>query len=124
MTSLSASSFEGRMAPERPDVDPPITWAGWWDYATDKTVTVPGVGEVTKVISTEEPDSDSYSYNRVRTMIFRVGQIATGARFFRVSKSSSSFDSYYEDNEAWEYADVEEVYPETIQATQWIVVRR
>lgn len=118
--SLDAGVFEDRMT-SRP-TDPPVTWRGWWQYDLNRETFVDGIGTLVKVSQDESVDSDSYGYGAdVRTMIFRVTDCG-GSRWFRVVKSSSSFDSGWYDSdadEAWEYPTVDEVFPEEVAVTRW-----
>jgi hypothetical protein len=119
VTAFDAGEFEGRMT-GRP-VDPPSTWSGWWDYPLNREVFVEGIGILAKISEDSNPDSDSYSYGEVRTMVFEVRDCGP-KRWFKVEKTSSSFDSGYESEESWEYPSVYEVTPAVVEVTRWTPV--
>lgn len=117
---IDSSEFGARMAPEVREVNPPITWSGWWDYPIRVTVEVPGLGTVQKIHQDDSPSSDSYSYYEVRSMVFAVIAYGEPSRWFQVSKESSSFDTWgaYSE-EAWDYPTISEVTPEEMTVTRW-----
>ena len=118
MTELNSGVFENRMAPEDLSaLRPPVTWSGWWDLDTDQEIVVDGVGIVSKIEQDSGTDDDSYSYYERRVMVFRVSDCG-GDRYFKVSKSSSSFG--YGGEDPWEYPDVTEVRPREMTVTRWV----
>lgn len=116
---VNTVQFERQMVDRT--LDPPATWAGWWAYPIDKEVFVDGIGILVKVAQESNADTDSYSYSEVREMVFEVRDCGP-TQWFMVQKTSSSFDSAYEIDEAWEYPTVYRVQPEVKSVTRWVTV--